>query len=126
MYVCMYVCVRVFVLFFSTAGIIVNFAGISIGDGWVDPLIQFQAYIEFSARNKLISNTLQSALEDEYLLCKALLEAKDYVTAAPSCLGIVGAILADNPGMSFYDIRLKCPSAISHDCYGKPERERER
>lgn len=37
--------------------------------------------------------------------------------AVVTCEAIVAAILAVNPGMSFYDIRLKCPSALQHDCY---------
>jgi len=42
---------------------------------------------------------------------------KDWLGAAITCHLIDVGIFAVNPGMSFYDIRLRCPNNFSHDCY---------
>jgi len=91
--------------------------GVGIGDGWVSPIIQYGAYIDFSYMNDLIGDATYDSLQGVYDICRYFLEQGDYVTAAPSCNSIVGTILLENPGMSFYDITLRCPSFFEHSCY---------
>jgi len=83
----------------------------------VNPTVQFGAYIEFAVLNNLISTKVAQLLEVDYQLCVKYIAQKNFVAAAISCHLIVGAIFLENPGMSFYDIRLICPKPLQHDCY---------
>ena len=40
----------------------INLQGIGIGDGWIDPRIQYGAYIDFALLNDLVSPSLVAEL----------------------------------------------------------------
>jgi hypothetical protein len=45
------------------------------GDGLTDPAIQFGAYADYAYHNKLISKTVQTAVNAGYPACKAAINA---------------------------------------------------
>ncbi len=49
-----------------------NLKGIAIGNGWVDPYVQYQAYGQFALKNKLISQTEATIAKDMYIGCKGM------------------------------------------------------
>ena len=102
---------------FGSASLAGRFAGVGIGDGWIDPLIQFQAYIDFSQMNGLLTPQQSADLTLISNLCISAIGGGDKVIAAASCNAIVAGIFALNPGLEFYDIRIRCPDPASHDCY---------
>ncbi len=93
--------------------------GLGIGDGWIDPYIQYQAYITFSQANGLLTPKQADDLQLIYNLCADRIAAKAWVEAGAVCNLIVAGIFALNPGLNFYDIRnsSRCPEPAQHDCY---------
>jgi len=46
-----------------------NFKGIAIGNGWVDPKVQYPQYAEFAHENKLVSDDEYETLKSEFKQC---------------------------------------------------------
>jgi len=91
--------------------------GIGLGNAWVTPVSQFKAHIDFAVLHSLIGSETTSILRDIYPRCHDSIMARDWITASIECYVIPGTILALNPGMEMYDIRMKCPGIFDHDCY---------
>jgi cathepsin A (carboxypeptidase C) len=47
----------------------VNFKGIAIGNGWVDPKVQYPAYAEYAHENDLISDFTYYLLKSGFSVC---------------------------------------------------------
>jgi len=50
-----------------------NFKGIAIGNGWVDPYLQYPAYAEFAYENDLISEAWYEVLRVGLAGCQLLI-----------------------------------------------------
>jgi carboxypeptidase C (cathepsin A) len=91
--------------------------GIGLGNAWVWPSVQVQAWSAFAKLHKLIGGLAATAVDDLTDACLAAVRSGDHVGSAVSCNGVVGVILLNNPGMEIYDIRKHCPGTFDHDCY---------
>jgi len=47
----------------------VNFKGIAIGNGWVDPYMQYPEYADFAYENDLVGTTEYYFLKGGYFVC---------------------------------------------------------
>lgn len=88
----------------------ISLAGVALGNAYVDPVIQIGAWIEFAQANGLIPKTTANVLQSYYESCRQGIESGSLFAEIVDCNLIFLAILAENPGMSIYDIRLHCPS----------------
>jgi len=86
----------------------INLQGVAIGNGWVDPYVQYGAYSDFAYDNGLISETLHEALIPAYASCKILIDAGLYDVALIDCSLIVDTILTAAGNINVYDIRKNC------------------
>eukprot|EP00698_Gefionella_okellyi_P009143 TRINITY_DN22_c0_g1_i1.p1 TRINITY_DN22_c0_g1~~TRINITY_DN22_c0_g1_i1.p1 ORF type:complete len:430 (+),score=98.25 TRINITY_DN22_c0_g1_i1:62-1351(+) len=86
----------------------INLQGIAIGNGWVDPKIQYGQYAQFAYDNHLIGKTTYDILQGTYEACKIALDTHVFIIALDVCQGMVEAILAEAGNINVYDIRKKC------------------
>jgi serine carboxypeptidase-like clade 4 len=92
----------------------INLQGSAIGNGWVDPYIQYGAYADFALANDLIGEVTYGILDGVYEACKLLIDADAYDEAFTECGIIPDTILAENGNINVYDIRKQC---IGQLCY---------
>jgi cathepsin A (carboxypeptidase C) len=87
-----------------------NFKGMAIGNGLVDPLIQYPQYDVFSKENALINEAEYLALKAGFAGCQGLIETHVWPVALEFCQLLTTAILGNptNPRFNVYDIREKC------------------
>lgn len=62
-----------------------NFKGMAIGNGLVDPYNQYPAYDEFAAENKLIGQAEYAALKVAFKGCQALIKSGLVMPAMEEC-----------------------------------------
>ncbi len=89
---------------------------IALGNGWVNPAVQFKAHVDYAVAHSLVGNTTATALYD--LLNTACLPAiakGSWVTAAAACNGLAAIILGENPEVSPYNIQRRCPHSCPYD-----------
>ncbi|KAL5484491.1 hypothetical protein EMCRGX_G021002 [Ephydatia muelleri] len=91
-----------------------NLQGLAIGNGWVDPLIQYQSYAQFALENNLITQAQFNQAQQLYGPCQSAIQNGDWTTAYGRCSALEGFVLETaerNLGRSInpYDIRLTCP-----------------
>jgi len=89
-------------------GIHINLEAVAIGNGWVDPEIQYGAYADFAYDNNLINQATYDALIPMYVVCEGLIETGVWPLAIDECNLIMAAILAEAGGINVYDIRKQC------------------
>mmetsp|Transcript_23819 Transcript_23819/g.28753 ORF Transcript_23819/g.28753 Transcript_23819/m.28753 type:complete len:461 (-) Transcript_23819:114-1496(-) len=100
-------------------GLHINLQGLAIGNGLVNPEIQYGAYADFAFENKLINKTLHAAINDAYPVCRELIKgcaklSVSCIAAFEECnLAVVEPItiaagLRFHGEMNPYDIREKC------------------
>lgn len=83
----------------------VNFMGVAIGNGWVDPYTQYPAYSKFAYENNMISKTTFELANTGYAACDKLIDQGYWPLAMVQCQAVTAGILGKkNP----YDIRLDC------------------
>lgn len=87
-----------------------NFKGIAIGNGWVDPYIQYPAYAEFAYENNLVSTSTYYMLKAGFATCQAMINSYTWIYALEFCQLTMTTILGNplNPAFNVYDIREKC------------------
>ena len=90
-----------------------NLKGIGIGNGWVDPYVQYKAYAQYAYANNLINATTLSIANDMYDACKFLLDIHGWILAFEACQLIELTVLEAaeiHIGRSInpYDIRIPC------------------
>ncbi|XP_064395580.1 serine carboxypeptidase S10 family member 1-like [Halichondria panicea] len=90
-----------------------NLKGIGIGNGWVDPYIQYQAYAQFALQNKLINESTVKIAGVMYDACKLLIDTGVWLAAFPECQIIETFVLEAaklhlGRSINVYDIRKKC------------------
>ena len=91
-------------------------AGFAIGNGLVDPAIQYGAYLDFAVQNDLLSPSVRDAAMTLYPACKTALEACDAASWDAECVAAVefcqvtmfGPVLVANPGINVYEYRKLC------------------
>jgi len=85
-----------------------NLKGIAIGNGWVDPEIQYGSYGPFAYQNKLISETTYAKINRTYATCESLLEKGQYNTANLICPQLMDDVLEEAGNINIYNIDLPC------------------
>lgn len=89
----------------------INLKAIAIGNGWMDPLRQYEGYIQYSIDNNLLSGNYLSKAQAKVDQCKRLYSSSDTIKKY-SCEYILDTILnASMEGgkqcINMYDIRLR-------------------
>jgi cathepsin A (carboxypeptidase C) len=92
-----------------------NFKGIAIGNGWVDPYVQYPKYADFAYENNLVSLETYGVLKASFLECQHLIDSAnksstDYTYALEFCQLTMATVLGNPlaPRFNVYDIRKKC------------------
>lgn len=90
-----------------------NLKGIGIGNGWVDPYVQYGAYAQFALQNNLIGKGTVEAANILYDGCKALLDIHFWDAAFVPCQLIEALVLEAaeaklGRSIDVYDIRKEC------------------
>ena len=88
----------------------INIVGVAIGNGWVDPYVQYPKYADFALENNLISKVHYYLLEGAFKACQALITTGVWLVAMEECQIAVTTILGFPlaPRFNVYDIRKKC------------------
>jgi cathepsin A (carboxypeptidase C) len=88
----------------------INFKGMAIGNGLVDPYLQYPEYDTFSLENELIGKAEYVVLEGAFKACQALIKTHLWPIALEECqLGVTAILgLPTDPRFNVYDIREKC------------------
>jgi len=87
-----------------------NFKGVAIGNGLVDPINQYDAYATFAYHNKLIGKAFETVLLGYMQICKGITKLHIPFLDIEACnLGITSVLgLPVAPRFNTYDIRRKC------------------
>jgi cathepsin A (carboxypeptidase C) len=87
-----------------------NFKGMAIGNGLVDPYLQYPQYDTFSKENKLIGEAEYLVLKGAFAGCQGLIETGIWPIALEFCQIFTEVILGNPvaPRFNVYDIREKC------------------
>ena len=82
----------------------------AIGNGLVDPYLQYPAYDTFSLENKLIGKAEAAILAGGFKACQAIIETGVWLAAMEFCQLNVEVILGNplKPRFNVYDIREGC------------------
>jgi len=99
----------------------IDFAGMAIGNGWVDPEIQYSAYADLLYEAKLLDIVSTTTYDDvAYPACKLLIETSPWLAAFEECSLGMEAVLLDAEAQSgrsinVYDVTIPC--AVEPLCY---------
>jgi len=93
----------------------VNFHGCGIGDGLVDPKLQYPQYGLYALANNLIQTATLSSMNQTVDQCEQLLSSGDYYSAFSVCNSLLG--LTQQLGLNPYNIDLKCDQQTMPLCY---------
>eukprot|EP00741_Cyanophora_paradoxa_P009851 tig00001657_g9542.t1 len=85
-------------------------SGIAIGNGWVNPRLQYPAYAEFAYENGIIGKAGYGAARAAYRVCQKLIDGGLWPVALEQCQATTMAIVAGGHNFNVYDIRKKCES----------------
>jgi len=87
-----------------------NFKGVAIGNGWVDPYVQYPQYAEFAHENKLIGNAEYYLLKGGFKVCQGLVATGIWLPAMDFCSILMDTIAGSpiKPRFNLYDIRIPC------------------
>jgi len=86
----------------------IKLKGVAIGNGWVDPLIQYGAYADYMYDNGMIGEITWGAMQPLYETCKLLIESGVWELAMTDCNLIIAAIRLAAGNFNVYDIRANC------------------
>eukprot|EP01139_Manchomonas_bermudensis_P000021 Amastigsp_a13_2441.p2 type:complete len:431 gc:universal Amastigsp_a13_2441:24-1316(+) len=92
----------------KAASPLINFQGMSIGNGMTDPIKQMPAYGAYAAKYNLVDKAVLDKVAIATAECEKLLAAQDYLKGYEVCLPIINDILSAS-GINPYNRDLKCP-----------------
>jgi len=98
-------------LFKNKDNLKINFKGMAIGNGLVDPYNQYPEYDNFAKENKLIGEGQYLVLKGAFKACQLLIKTGVWPVALEECQIGVQSILGFNPvqpAFNVYDIREPC------------------
>ncbi len=87
--------------------------GVGIGNGWVDPKIQYKAYAQYAYQQHLINETVLKVANDLYDACFVFIESRLWPVAFYECQIIEFFVLESaerhiNRSINPYDVRIPC------------------
>jgi carboxypeptidase C (cathepsin A) len=91
----------------------INLMGVAIGNGWVDPTIQYGYYADYLYQANLLDAVSKAAYDDTaYPACEALIEV-NWFAALEECSLAMEAVLADAEAqngrtINVYDVTQRC------------------
>eukprot|EP01125_Pyxidicula_operculata_P014720 TRINITY_DN4936_c0_g1_i1.p1 TRINITY_DN4936_c0_g1~~TRINITY_DN4936_c0_g1_i1.p1 ORF type:complete len:413 (+),score=102.17 TRINITY_DN4936_c0_g1_i1:104-1342(+) len=92
-----------------------NLKAIGVGNGWVDPYIQYNAYGSYAYANNLINNQVWSQMNQTYAQCATDLDNQDWQDASQDCGSIMQIVLEYNNNLNWYNIKLPCVGSLCYD-----------
>jgi cathepsin A (carboxypeptidase C) len=97
-------------LFKNKEALKINFKGMAIGNGLVNPYLQYPEYNTFALENKLIGKAEHTILKGAFAACQELIKTGLAPIAMEECqLGVTAILgLPVAPKFNVYDIREKC------------------
>jgi len=99
-------------------GLKLNLQGSGIGNGLVDPLIQYNQYGQFMFDNQMINSKTLKETQSAYPTCAKDINAGQYVQAFNDCNQIIGIIEQAAGNFNVYDIRKKCIGPLCYNFNG--------
>jgi len=93
----------------------INLQGVSIGNGWIDPLIQAESYGPFSYAHQLITASDLVQVQDTYTQCAQDINSGDYADAFFDCSNVFDTVLEYAGNINYYDIRTQCNYPLCYD-----------
>jgi carboxypeptidase C (cathepsin A) len=102
----------------------INLKGVAIGNGWVDPQVQYSAYAPFSLQNKLVNKAVYEIMEANNAVCQHLInianDTQSWIEAEDACSLIMEEALKAAPkidGKQINVYNIKQPCTIPGLCY---------
>ncbi|CAG8839566.1 38535_t:CDS:2, partial [Gigaspora margarita] len=99
-----------------------NLKSIGIGDGWIDPMIQYKSLMDYSQQNSLVSSGVLSNMSAVYPTCQSLLATcyntstnQDCSNADNYCYDNYFSLFAQNLNCNIDDIRTSYDSSLPED-----------
>jgi len=92
-----------------------NLKAIGIGNGWVDPFIQYGAYGQFAFENQLISRYVWDSMNATYAQCEQDLTNQDWSAANSDCGSLMYTVLKNAGNINVYNIKLPCKGPLCYD-----------
>ncbi|CAI2370968.1 unnamed protein product [Moneuplotes crassus] len=87
----------------------INIVASAIGNGWVDPIVQYPEYNKFAFENNLVSTFHSYILSAAYYACTSFIKFNFKMAAFLECSITTNTILgAPKPAFNVYDIRIPC------------------
>ncbi|KAG0189218.1 vacuolar sorting protein VPS33/slp1 [Apophysomyces sp. BC1034] len=91
-----------------------NIRGVAIGNGWISPVHQYNAYYDFSVRHNLLTDEWKTLASKQLKKCQEILVTQDVITVK-ECEHVLQSVLESSThtkdGQKYcinqYDIRLK-------------------
>jgi len=94
----------------------INLKGVGIGNGWVDPVVQYGGYGPFAYQNKLIDDATYQQMNSTYKQCVQLINSGDLQDAGQICGSIMEDVLQFAGNLNVYNIDLQCnPPPLCYD-----------
>jgi len=94
----------------------INLKGAAVGNGWVDPYYQSEAYGTYAYAHDLISASGLAEAEQAYTQCAEDINNGDYSDAFGDCTNVFETVLEYAGNINYYDIRTQCnPPPLCYD-----------
>jgi serine carboxypeptidase-like clade IV len=88
----------------------INFKGLAIGNGWVDPEVQYKHYVDQALYGGIITQAQADNVNQMVPPCIAAIQKKEWSSAFEICSPIVGTILQDAGLCSLLRVPSSCAS----------------
>lgn len=85
-----------------------NFKGAAIGNGWVNPYVQYPEYAHFAYEEKLVDEDTYHQMQTDFKTCQDLVKNSPWYEAFPFCQSIVAQVIGNPPRFNVYNIHEPC------------------